>query len=162
VAKFKEKATLELTRIYHNNGGLKASDVLDEARSEDSPIHEYFEWDDSVAANLHRLKQARVLIRVTPVEISEGVEEKFIHVSGANAYSEGTYLPPSVIVQNGDMFNRAVSELLGKIHAMQSTVEDLRSISGFAGGTAESRVQVALRSLEVAESSLQLMLREAS
>lgn len=36
--------------------------VLDDARDPDSPLHNHFEWDDTTAAEQHRLQQARTLI----------------------------------------------------------------------------------------------------
>lgn len=66
-----------LKQIALRNGGvLKVDDVLEEAADEDSILHRYFEWDDSIAAEAHRRQQARVLIqrcRITLVD-SEPVE----------------------------------------------------------------------------------------
>lgn len=44
------------------NGRLTAEGVLDDARAISSPLHSCFEWDDSTAAEAHRLWQARQLI----------------------------------------------------------------------------------------------------
>lgn len=46
-----------------NGGSITASLVLDDARDERSPLHKYFEWDDSKAAEKWRLEQARKLIQ---------------------------------------------------------------------------------------------------
>lgn len=54
----------ELTQIWNEHGGkLKPDDVVQVASDPDSPLHPAFEWDDSVAAHKHRLRQARDLIR---------------------------------------------------------------------------------------------------
>lgn len=42
---------------------LTPQDVLDDARKHNSPLHQFFEWNDGVAAEQHRLEQARGLIR---------------------------------------------------------------------------------------------------
>jgi hypothetical protein len=44
-------------------GELTPQDVVDEARKPKSPLHSFFEWDESTAAEQHRLAQARGLIR---------------------------------------------------------------------------------------------------
>lgn len=44
-------------------GELTPQDVVDDARSHNSPLHSFFEWDDSAAAEQYRLDQARGLIR---------------------------------------------------------------------------------------------------
>lgn len=44
-------------------GEITPEDILDDAKHDNSPLHSFFEWDDSVAAHQHRLAQARGLIR---------------------------------------------------------------------------------------------------
>lgn len=44
-------------------GELTPKDVLDDARNDNSPLHSFFEWSDSEAAEAFRLQQARGLIR---------------------------------------------------------------------------------------------------
>jgi len=52
-----------LAEMYEENDeSLRAEDVVAEAEDIDSPFHDWFEWDDSAAARMHRLKQARDLI----------------------------------------------------------------------------------------------------
>lgn len=44
-------------------GHLTPDDVVADARSGNSPLHSFFEWNDGAAAHQHRLAQARGLIR---------------------------------------------------------------------------------------------------
>lgn len=44
-------------------GELTPEDILEDARNDNSPLHSFFEWDDSAAAEQYRLQQARGLIR---------------------------------------------------------------------------------------------------
>jgi len=44
-------------------GELSAEGVLLDARLAQSPLHSFFEWDDSEAAQQYRLAQARLMIR---------------------------------------------------------------------------------------------------
>jgi hypothetical protein len=44
-------------------GELTPQDILDDARHNNSPLHAYFEWSDTAAAEAYRLQQARGLIR---------------------------------------------------------------------------------------------------
>lgn len=46
-----------------------ADELLKVARSRRSPIHDCFEWDDSVAAHQHRMNQARTMINSLEVEV---------------------------------------------------------------------------------------------
>jgi hypothetical protein len=54
----------ELQAIAAANGGrLTAEMVVQAARDEESPLHDFFTWDDAAAAAEHRIAQARALIR---------------------------------------------------------------------------------------------------
>lgn len=50
-----------LRKKFH--GELTPEDVLEDAKSHNSPLHSFFEWDDTEAARNYRLQQARGLIR---------------------------------------------------------------------------------------------------
>lgn len=63
-----------LVNIAKQHGGvLMVDDVLNEARNENSPLHDHFEWDDSVAADAHRRYQARVLIQRCKITLADSV-----------------------------------------------------------------------------------------
>ncbi len=53
----------ELLAIREEAGRLTPAIVVDAARPENHPLHGKFEWDDSIAAELHRRAQAAELIR---------------------------------------------------------------------------------------------------
>ena len=53
-----------IEEIRNRNGGaVAADDVVHAAKAKRSPLHEDFEWDDSKAANEHRLETARRMLR---------------------------------------------------------------------------------------------------
>ncbi len=59
-----------LQSLCDSHGGkLTPELVLDDARSESSPIHRLFEWDDTAAAHNFRLLQAAELIRRVKVRV---------------------------------------------------------------------------------------------
>ena len=55
-------------------GGLTAEALVDVSRSEDAPLHNEFEWDNDVAAEKHRVSQARYIIRALVIK-REDVDE---------------------------------------------------------------------------------------
>lgn len=55
--------------LEDRQGRLLPSEVLNAARNEDSPLHGFFEWDESLAAEAYRLEQARELIRRIKIEV---------------------------------------------------------------------------------------------
>jgi len=59
-----EKAIKELRHLYKKYDNILSPDkVVSEARSIKSPLHKYFNWNDTEAANQYRLEQARRLLR---------------------------------------------------------------------------------------------------
>jgi hypothetical protein len=82
-----QKAFIEA--LESRSGKLSPADVLAAARPEDSPIHEFFEWDDTAAAESWRMEQARELIRRVRIDIQ--FEEvtirtvKYVHDTTATA-----------------------------------------------------------------------------
>lgn len=61
------KVGQQLERIAKTSGGLTARCVVEDARSKRSPLHPFFEWDDSAAAEKYRQRQARHLIQAVEV-----------------------------------------------------------------------------------------------
>ena len=93
----------ELKRIARsNNNLLKAGDVIQVARMERSPLHPYFEWDDSIAGQKYRLEQARELIRIN-ISFIKGVETQartFISLSTDRRASGGGYREMEYVLDN--------------------------------------------------------------
>ncbi len=70
-----------------SNGHLEVTpdDLLQDAARPDAPTHDFFEWDDTEAARLHRLDQARYMLRSIHVVVehddSETVTRAFLPVT---------------------------------------------------------------------------------
>lgn len=74
-------------------GELTPKDVVEDAKNHNSPLHSFFEWSDTEAAEQWRLQQARGLIRAVVAVIVNDNEpatrmQAFVHVpeSGAPHY----------------------------------------------------------------------------
>lgn len=60
----KQQAITEVNRLAKLGGGrITPRALVDAARDPDSPLHSFFEWDDSEAAEKYREMQARTLLR---------------------------------------------------------------------------------------------------
>lgn len=97
----------QLTGIYKRHGELTPQIVVDEARPEGAPLHDRFEWDDSIAGEKYRLIQAQQLIRVVRSEYTTpgSDEKKFIRTFSSlhEASEDGTqqgYAPTEEILEN--------------------------------------------------------------
>ena len=75
----KRAITLELARIAKLNGGrIDPHAIVEAARSPESPLHRYFEWDDTSAAEKYRISQARELLR--SVRLKTTIEDRTLRV----------------------------------------------------------------------------------
>lgn len=61
-----------LQNVYDQHSRLTARLVVDTARDKNSPLHQHFEWDDSVAGEKYREHQARDLIRSIKIKYRNG------------------------------------------------------------------------------------------
>ena len=76
-----------LQEIYDRRGQLDPDIVLEEARPPTSPIHDRFEWDDSVAAEAWRKEQAHSLIRSVKVVYRKPETDQRIEIRQWHAVS---------------------------------------------------------------------------
>lgn len=61
--RFDAQVVGEMCEELSNTVGLTPKTLLDANRGEDTPLHDYFEWRDDVAAEKYREEQARYVIR---------------------------------------------------------------------------------------------------
>lgn len=66
---------LEKIRVAHNDR-LTQEDVVTSAKSDESPLHPAFEWDDAKAGHRWRIEQASYLIRSITVMVESEDETK--------------------------------------------------------------------------------------
>jgi hypothetical protein len=57
-----KKALIELEKIEKNYNGITRQNILDVAKNKKSALHNYFTWDDTIAAEKCRLREAADLI----------------------------------------------------------------------------------------------------
>lgn len=102
-------------------GAVTAQDVVDVARSANSPLHRFFEWNNDKAANLYRVEQARNMLRSIKVKYEERGEERItraFQIAASAKERDGTlreYKAFSVL--HGD---RAVA-----VHMMRNALKEL-------------------------------------
>lgn len=100
-----EDAVPRLVALRKRKGTLAPSDVVADARAKTSPLHDCFEWKDSVAAEQWRLLQARNLIGalvMLPDDADENAEPVrcFVSVNRDSEDSDETdYTPLNVLMR---------------------------------------------------------------
>lgn len=164
-SKVKAEVRAELMRLAKAEdgiGGLRSSDVVEAARSKDSPLHGEFEWNNSKAGHEFRLIQARTLIRaaVTTAMGDDGkpkVVDRFIHVPAVQAEQpdsktrEGVYMLMSDVVKDDDKFARALSALVAIVNRAKQSAQELRdAAAGSSDADRMVRIGMAITALETA------------
>jgi hypothetical protein len=123
----------ELERIRVRSGGkLRTEDVVKEARSDNSPLHKMFLWDDEKAAHEHRLQQARQLIRVVVIVEDQMSSPAFWNVRiklRDSETNEQYYQSAEVVSQSPIEYEAALKTMLRELSSAQSGLEHLRRIA---------------------------------
>lgn len=125
-----DTAKQEFDRIYEKYGELTTQAVVDENRSESSPLHGCFEWRDDVAAEKYRQQQAGAMIRclvstVVPDEDKEPITVRSI------VHTESKYEPISVAIRSDQKTAVLLSDALRdveKFKAKYSQLSELKDV----------------------------------
>ena len=137
----------EVNRIYQKNKKITPDQIIELARDENHPLHDYFEWDDAIAGNKYRLIQAREIIKNIMLVIkNEETGERFkvrafLNVNEAedgelcvngNQLTENYYINQSQVRDSEDLrkyqLRKARAELLAfkeKYRLLSDELEDV-------------------------------------
>lgn len=125
----KEIIKAELKKLQKRSGKLKPEDVVDAASYEDHPLHEYFEWDDTEAAEQYRLEQARHLIRTVKVKFTDskgGTQEIRTYTSTRPiGYGEGDYFTTEKVMATEALREVALNNAFRELEICQDKYEQL-------------------------------------
>ncbi len=139
-----EVARKALASIQSKNeeGLLKAEDVVQTARHPDHPLHKYFEWDDSEAAEQWRLAQARGLIRKVLVVGPNGDEDgqpipKYVSLQSDRKKKGGGYRQTNQVVNNKQLLaeleetaKKDIEGVLARYEMLKGLVAKVRAAAG--------------------------------
>lgn len=107
-----------------NNGKLKPKEVVDDARNKKSPIHPFFEWDDTIAGEKFRKVQARHLMGniITVVVINnkeEEVKANYSIVFENKDEDKRAYFPLETVMTNDEYRKEIVKSALEEVRGWQ-------------------------------------------
>ena len=122
-----------LMSVREARGRLVAQDVVDIARPPKSALHQFFEWNDALAAEQHRLAQARLLIRsVVLVETAEHGEITPIRAFAKITTEEiNSYEPITMVMADKHLREAVLREVRSEIKSLRdkvSTFEELGQV----------------------------------
>ena len=121
-------------------GRLKPQHVVEAARKRSHPLHQHFEWSDKIAAEAHRLDQARQIIRSVTI-----VRDTDINGASARAYhsinDDGVSYRSTTEVQTSTFLQLQLhKQALRDLNAFEYRYQSIAAVC--------SLVQVARRRLE--------------
>jgi hypothetical protein len=93
-----------LVAIRKSKGSVTPAAVVEDARAASSPLHRYFDWDDSSAAEKFRLVQASNLIRKVQIMVSVNDEQqpvrRWLHVVREEQHE---YIPQAEVAEDPEL-----------------------------------------------------------
>lgn len=137
---------LELIRDKH--GDLNDRIVVDEARNPKHPLHDRFEWDDSIAGEKYRLSQARELLRVTfkPDPDMPTTLRAFVAIKGEGV-PKSSWTPTAEAVE--DPISRAIllKQMERDWDTFKARYEHMKEFSDLIVAEAKARARAEARAL---------------
>lgn len=120
------QAAGEMCEQLEARGKLTAEELLNANRAEDAPLHDSFEWDDSVAAESWRMQQARHIINSLEIvtENREPVRAFFSIIR-----SEPNYRHIDTILQRQDDTEALLKMALSELQAFQKKYSQLMELA---------------------------------
>ena len=108
----------EMERIEARDGQVTSKSLLDAGRPEESVLHSLFEWDDSKAAELYRLRQATEVITHIHIVIEEKPNtpyRAYVNIQESSGQTEqGRFINVRSAMENEEtrriVLNMAISE----------------------------------------------------
>jgi hypothetical protein len=121
----------ELLRIADQHGGmLRAEDVVHDAERGESPLHDCFQWNNSVAAHQFRLMQARSLIRVSVEYLSSEPTLSRVFVSlSMDRYPGGGYRITTSVLDNVNNRSVMLRDALAELRRIETKYRALNELT---------------------------------
>lgn len=111
------------------NGPLTPRAVVDANREEGALLHGYFEWDDSVAAELYRESQAGYIIRMVEVVV-QGAEPTRAFVSVTAKGGDRSYMNVEAALSHSDTRQEVLDRALAELRAFEKKYGTLAELAG--------------------------------
>lgn len=93
------------------DGLIQPEEVVKVAADEESPLHRFFEWDDTEAAHQYRLFQARKLItRVNVLVVDSGPAMVNVKIATADGTRRQGYVPTERALADPDLRAQVMAE----------------------------------------------------
>jgi len=132
IKKINPRLLEELKMLEKEGGLLTATAVLARAESQNSVLHDFFEWDNTEAAYQYRLQQARMLIVQVQVEIARKATRAFYNVSveSSDGGKSRGYVSVDKLLSNQDLVRQRKQQILERIEYWTTVAEEFDELRG--------------------------------
>lgn len=121
----------ELERLEKQHGYLTAKSVLDSAKTVDSPLHDWFEWDDSTASEKYRLMQARMLMTRVKVVIADIQHPGYVNVNLiVNSVPTRGYVSLVRALSDAELSRQVINKAVKEIEYWQQKYQNYQELNG--------------------------------
>ena len=104
--------------------------ILEYAKNPDSELHKCFTWDDSEAARLYRLHEARVIcesLKVVVEDVDESKQPRTFRII-EHDHKEKAYKPVSIIVRQEDSYARLLAQARSELETFRVRYQRLTEL----------------------------------
>jgi len=119
-------------RKLARKGWVTPKEVVDVARPKNAPLHPFFTWDDALAAERYRQRQARDLIVTVTIDtkIIDGETQTFaILTSDKGPDGSGCYRPTIEILSNAEMREEFLAQALEELRWFRNKYARLKELA---------------------------------
>lgn len=130
-----ETAGSYMESLNNKHGAVTPELLLDSSRSEDSVMHQCFEWDDTKAAEKYRVKQALGIIsNLTCVKVTGNKDKNpiktraFVNVSSSSMRKKGIFKPILEAMGDADMRKTVLENAITELNDFKKKYSDLEEL----------------------------------
>ena len=126
-----EKILKELQVLESKNGILKPEDVVEFARNKNTALHDRFTWDNTEAAHLWRLHEARNIIRCVAIysEPRQEYVRAFVSLVPDRADDGGGYRAIGKVMSDEEMRKQLLADALREFETFKSKYYGLKELA---------------------------------
>lgn len=120
-----------LQGIRQRQGSLTAALVVQEAALPTSPLHNYFQWDDTAAAHAWREQQAYYLLRSVAVRVESGEETRQVRAFVVVRVDEQaqSYEPLVDVMEDSEMRAEVLARAWKELEEWQARYQEFEELA---------------------------------
>jgi hypothetical protein len=126
-------------------GTLKPGDIVEFAEDEKTELHKCFTWDDSKAAHLYRVEEARGVVQAV-ITVDESPDREPVEYRAFESVivdGERRYMPTRTILNDEDMRAQVLGEIGSAIGELSSKAKTYRYLAQRELDTAQRHLELA-------------------